>query len=75
MLQQIIEEIKELGVDDKHILYINFEDVEYSYIHNYLDLNQYVKERIVDKEKYYLFLMKYKWFKIGKKQLIHFVLQ
>ena len=55
MLQQIIEEIKELGVDDKHILYINFEDVEYSYIHNYLDLNQYVKERIVDKEKYYLF--------------------
>ena len=55
LLQQIIEEIKELGVDDKHILYINFEDVEYSYIHNYLDLNQYVKERIVDKEKYYLF--------------------
>ena len=55
LLQQIIEEIKELGVDDKHILYINFEDVEYSYIHNYLGLNQYVKERIVDKEKYYLF--------------------
>ena len=55
LLKQIIDEIKEQNIDDKHIIYINFEDVEYAFIKNYLDLNKYIKEKIVDNEKYYLF--------------------
>ena len=45
LLKQIIEEIKEKGIDDKHIIYINFEDLEYSNISNYLELNKYIKEK------------------------------
>ncbi len=55
LLKQIIEEIKESGVKEDHIIYINFEDISYSSIRSYLDLNTYVKEKIVDEEKYYLF--------------------
>lgn len=55
LLKQIIDEIKEQNIDEKHIIYINFEDVEYAFIKNYLDLNKYIKEKIVDNEKYYLF--------------------
>ena len=55
LLKQIIEEIKEKGIDDKHIIYINFEDLEYSNISNYLELNKYIKEKIIDDKKYYLF--------------------
>ena len=54
LLKQIIDEIKNT-VDDNHIIYINFEDVTYAYIKNYLDLNDYVNEKIVDDKKYYLF--------------------
>ena len=55
LLKQIIEEIKEKGIDDKHIIYINFEDLEYSNISDYLELNKYIKEKIIDDKKYYLF--------------------
>ena len=54
LLKQIMDELKEEKVTDNHIIYINFEDVEYSYIKNYLDLNKYVKEKITDESKYYL---------------------
>ena len=46
LLKQIVEEIQESNVDDKHIVYINFEDVSFSFIHDYLDLNRYVTEKI-----------------------------
>ena len=52
LLKQIMEELK---IDDAHIIYINFEDVEYAFIKDYLDLNRYVKEKIIDDKKYYLF--------------------
>ena len=52
LLKQIMEELK---IDDDHIIYINFEDVEYAFIKDYLDLNRYVKEKITDDKKYYLF--------------------
>lgn len=54
LLLQIIEELKENNIKDNHIIYINFEDIEFSFIKNYLDLNKYIKEQIKDKEKYYL---------------------
>ena len=55
ILKQIIEELKEMGIKEEHIIYTNFEDIEYSFIKDYLDLNQYIKEKIKDEEKYYLF--------------------
>lgn len=55
LLKQIINEIKEQGIKENHIIYINFEDVEYSFIENYRDLNKYIKDKIVDNKTYYLF--------------------
>ena len=55
LLSQIMEEIKEFGIDEEHIIYINFEDVSYDYIKGYKNLNEYVKEKIKDMKKYYLF--------------------
>lgn len=55
LIKQIIEELKDKGVDDNHIIYINFEDVKYATIDNFLKVNDYVTSKILDKEKYYLF--------------------
>ena len=55
ILTQIIDEIKENGVKDKYIIYVNFESKEYSFIKNDDDLYKYIKEKIVDNKKYYLF--------------------
>lgn len=55
LLEQIIEEIKTNGVKENHIIYINFEDIDYEYIDNAQKLNEYVKEKIIDNDKYYLF--------------------
>lgn len=55
LLKQIIDELYQKGIDDKHIIYINFEDLNYSFISNYLDLNKYILSRVNDNEKYYLF--------------------
>ncbi len=54
LLLQIIEELKENNIDDNHIIYINFENVEFSFIKNYLDLNKFIKEKIKDNKKYFL---------------------
>ncbi len=54
LLKQIIEELKELKVNDNHIIYINFEDIDYAFIKNYLDLNNFIKKKIKDEKKYYL---------------------
>ena len=55
LLLQIIDELKEKGMNQKQIIYINFENEEYNFIKNDIDLHNYIKERIVNKEKYYLF--------------------
>ena len=56
ILQQIIEEIKESGVKDDHIIYINFESLDYANITNAIELNNYIKSLVQDKEIYYVFL-------------------
>ena len=56
ILRQIINEIKESGVRDENIIYINFELTDYSDIKTYKDLDEYIKMRIVNQDKYYLFL-------------------
>lgn len=55
LLKQIIEELLQKGVSKDHIIYMNFEDVEYTNLKDYMDLNNYVKEKILDEKKCYLF--------------------
>lgn len=55
LLKQIIQELKQNGVQEEKIIYINFEDIEMSFIKNDMDLNEYIKKQIKDEEKYYLF--------------------
>ena len=57
ILGQIMDELKnEKNVDDKHIIYINFEFVEYEEYLDYKKLNKYIKDSIQDSKMYYLFL-------------------
>ena len=55
LLKQIMEEIHNNDIDDNHLIYLNFEDIDYSFIKDYMDLNNYIKDKIKDKKKYYLF--------------------
>lgn len=55
LLKQIIDEIQEKGIKESNIIYINLEDVKYSKITNYLELNDYVTSKIINEDKYYLF--------------------
>lgn len=56
ILNQIIDELKESGCDDDHIIYINFEYIEYEELKDYKKLNKYIKDQLLDKNKYYIFL-------------------
>ena len=55
ILQQIIEELKNNGIDEKHIIYINFEFIEFEELTDYKKLNNFIKEKIIDNSMYYLF--------------------
>jgi len=55
ILLQIIDELKEKGIEESQIIYINFEFEDYSFIKNDLDLHEYIKNKIVNKKKYYMF--------------------
>ncbi len=54
LLKQIEAELIEGGVDKSQIIYLNFEDLSYSFIVNEIDLNKYITERITNNNKYYL---------------------
>lgn len=56
ILKQIMEEIKNTGIKEENIIYINFELTDYANIKNYLDLDKFLKDKIKNKDKYYLFL-------------------
>ena len=72
LLKTIIDELKEKGIDDEHILYLNLEDLDYEYIENASDLNQEIKSRLHDDEKYYLFLDEIQHIKNFEKALSSF---
>ena len=55
VLLQIMDELKNKGINPSQIIYINFEDEEYSFIKNDKNLHEFVKSKIIDDEKYYLF--------------------
>ena len=56
ILNQIMDELKERGIDEAHIIYINFEIIEFEELQYYKKLNSYIKEKITDNNKYYIFL-------------------
>ena len=56
ILNQIIDELKEKGCEDSHIIYINFEYIEYEDLKDYKKLNKYIKEQLLDEKRYYIFL-------------------
>lgn len=55
LMRQIMEELRERGINENYIIYINFEDYDYTDYTKPKEFNKYVKEKIKDKEKYYLF--------------------
>lgn len=55
ILRQIINEIIETGVKDENIIYMNFELSDYSDVKTSKELNEYIKDRIKNTDKYYLF--------------------
>lgn len=55
LLKQIIDELKEQGIDNEHIIYINFENIKFANITDYMRLNEYIEPKFTDEDKYYLF--------------------
>ena len=55
LLTQIIDELKLKGISNQHIIYINFEDFDYEEYTEAKKLHNFIKEQIIDDEKYYIF--------------------
>lgn len=55
IIKLIIDELNKNGIKKSNIININFEDVEYDEIDDYKKLNSYIKKRIKNNDKYYLF--------------------
>ena len=55
LLLQIMDELKEQGVKDKQIIYLNFEIIENMKYASPDSLNSYISEQIKKNQKYYLF--------------------
>ena len=56
ILTQIVDELKESGIKEQNIIYINFESLKYDFIKNAKDLFDYVESLKINNEKYYVFL-------------------
>ncbi len=55
ILKQIINELVESGIKEENIIYVNFELSDYFDIKEAKELDKYIKEKIVNNKKYYLF--------------------
>lgn len=55
LLMQIMDELRQAGIAESQIVYINFEDYDYSFIRTGKDFHEYVKAKIVTDKRYYLF--------------------
>ena len=56
LMETVRDELIAKGVSGSHIISINIEDLDYSFITDIKELHAEIKSRIVDKEKYYIFL-------------------
>ena len=55
ILTQIMEELKESGVKEEQIIYINFEFADYIDITDAKKLNDFIEQKLINKAKYYVF--------------------
>ena len=55
ILRQIIDELKDKGIADNQIIYINFEYADYINIMEAKAFNDYVENKLISDKKYYLF--------------------
>lgn len=55
LLSQIIDELKQKGIKEDHIIYMNFEDYDNIEYTEPKKFNEYIKSLIKDDKKYYLF--------------------
>ena len=56
ILESIRDELSTSGIPADHIVYINLEDMDYEGIRTARDLNQEIRSRISDDQRYYLFI-------------------
>lgn len=56
ILNQIMNEIIQSGINEENIIYINFESLKYDFIKNAKDLYEYIESLKNNKNKYYVFL-------------------
>lgn len=56
VLKMLIDEIKESGVSEDNIIYVNFESMEYDEITEAKELYAFIKNKIVNNAKYYILL-------------------
>lgn len=54
MIELIISELKQKGIDESDIIYINFENLDYEEIDDYKKLNKFINSKR-GKNKQYLF--------------------
>ena len=50
------EQLMSSGVEEKQIISINFEDIDYEYLQNYRSLYDYIKEKLLSDKMNYIFL-------------------
>ena len=55
ILTQIIDELKEEGISNGNIIYINFESLKFDFIKNAKDLYNYIETLKINNNKYYIF--------------------
>lgn len=55
LLTQIMKELSTQGIEENHIIYINFEDLDYEEYTKPQKLNTFIKNKIIDNKKYYIF--------------------
>lgn len=55
ILNQIMDELRENGVKDEQIIYINFEFVDYIDINDAKKFNDFIEKKLINKNKYYVF--------------------
>ena len=56
LFMQYIDYLKNNGVSDNHIIFINFEDLKYEELNNYKALYDYIAAKIMDNNTYYILL-------------------
>lgn len=56
LMETVKNELLQNGIDGSHVISINLEDLDYSFITDVKELNAEIESHITDKEKYYIFL-------------------